>query len=178
MRSNLEFATSIWSPHNVTNRKFIESTQKQFALVLKRKEEDRQFMLDHSLTDSSKKVVDDFDIGPYHDRILSLSFSTLARRRVNSAALFIHSLIIGKLKSPYLRSLLILNTGQRTYRNPEFIKLKTYRTDHTTHSPFNNACRIFNHAALFIEPSLPHIEFRKRLFQLPDYSFGPWVKLA
>lgn len=132
-------------------------------------------MLDHSLTDSSNQVVDDFDIGPYHDRILSLGFSTLARRRVISAALFIHSLIIGKLKSPYLRSLLILNTGQKTFRNPEFIKLKTYRTDHTTHSPFNNACRIFNHAALFIEPSLPHIEFRKRgqaCLSMETFSFA------
>lgn len=164
VRSNLEFASVIWSPHYVTHKKFVERTQKQIVMLLngdfRRQREENNYVL-----------------SPYTDRCVSLDLQTLVRRRVNASALFIHSIINGKYNAPALRSKLQLNRGVRTIRNPEFIRLAICRTDHSTASPFNNACRIFNCTALFIDPSLPHYQFKQKLLQLPDAAFGHWTQL-
>ena len=79
--------------------------------------------------------------------------------------------------SPALRNKLNLNTGRRTFRNPEFIKLKYSSTDYGLNAPLNYACRAFNFAALFIDPTLPFYEFKKKLLKLPDSAFGDMTKL-
>lgn len=84
---------------------------------------------------------------------------------------------MGKYINPNLRSLMQLNTGVRTLRNPEFIRLKLSKTNASTFSSFNNACRAFNHAAMFIDPTLPHCEFRAKLLALPDSAFVQFTKL-
>lgn len=164
VRSNLEFASVIWSPHYITHKKFVERTQKQIVMLLngdfRRRLEQNNFVL-----------------APYTDRCATLDLQTLLRRRVNASALFIHSIISGKYNAPNLRSKLQLNRGIRTIRNPEFIRLKMCHTNHSTASPFNNACRIFNCAALFIDPSLPHYQFKEKLLQIPDAAFGQWTQL-
>lgn len=162
-RSNLEFASPIWSPHHITQKKFVERTQKQAIMILNGDYDDRQ--------------ENGFVLRPYTERCAIHDVQTLVRRRINAAALFIHSIISGRYNAPQLRSQIDLNTGVRTLRNPEFIRLSKCRTDHSTMSPFNNACRLFNYAALFIEPSLPQYEFRQKLLRLPDEAFGAWAKL-
>lgn len=164
VRSNLEFAACVWNPYHNVHRNSIESAQKQMVMLLN--------------DDYGKRVENDcYILSPYVDRCQVFELTPLIRRRVNAAVFLIHAIIIGKIKSPRLRSILDLNTGVRTLRNPEFIRLKHCRTDHSTYSPFNMACRAFNHAALFVDPTLPHFEFRKRVLRLPDSSFGPWSKL-
>lgn len=161
VRSNLEFACSIWSPYLPTHKGSIESVQKQMVILL---------------NGDDKKIREGiFDLGPYNDRCESVGLCSLARRRANAMILFIHAIIIGRFKSPALRSQLSLNTGVRSLRNPEFIRFKTYNKDYSTFQPFNNACRAFNFAALYIDPTLPHYEFRKRLLRLSDTQLGPWA---
>lgn len=163
VRSNLEFASTVWSPYHAVHRKTIESVQKQFLISFR--------------GDNLNRSDNNFVLRPYIDRCTESGLNTLIRRRINASVLFIHSLIIGKFKSPVLREHMDLNTGIRTLRNPEFIRLKYCRTEHSTYSSMNNACRTFNHAALFIDPSLPHDQFRSKLLKLPDSIFGPWIKL-
>ena len=81
------------------------------------------------------------------------------------------------MDSPTLRSKLDLNTGIRTFRNPEFIKLKHSSTDYGLNAPLNYSCRAFNFAAIFIDPTLPFYEFRKKLIKLPDSAFGELTRL-
>lgn len=163
VRSNLEFASSIWMPHHIANISPIESVQKQMVIFLN--------------GDHIDRCQNNYILRPYIDRCKDVGFITLRRRHVNAAALFIHAIISGRFSSRNLRSQMELNTGIRTLRNPEFIKLKIARTDTSTYSSFNNACRIFNHAALFIDPSLSQYEFRNKLLTLPDTAFGDWVKI-
>lgn len=94
--------------------------------------------------------------------------TTLLRRRVNATILFIHSIISSKFISPHLRDQMDLNLGTRTLRNPELICLRFGRTEHSTWS-----CRMYNHAALFIDPTLSHTQIRKRLLKLASYHFWP-----
>lgn len=163
VRSNLEFASSIWSPHHASLRDKLESIQKQFLINL-----------------NGNRIHNDADsyaLSPYKERCELNGLTTLLRRRVNATIMFIHSIISGKFISPHLRSLMDINIGIRTLRNPEFIRLRYCRTDHSTWSSFNNACRMFNHSALFIDPTLSHDHFKKKLLKLPDTVFGPWTKL-
>lgn len=163
VRSNLEFACSIWSPFHDVHKSTLESIQKQMVIWLKG---------DHMNRDANNYRLD-----PYVNRCKEVGFVTLARRRVNAAALFIHAIISGRFNSPSLRSQMDLYDGVRTLRNPEFIRLKFARTDASTYSSFNNACRIYNHAVIFIDPTLPEYEFKRKLLQLPDLAFGQWARL-
>ena len=81
------------------------------------------------------------------------------------------------MEAPQLRELLNINTGRRSLRNLEFIKLKGSVTDYGLNAPFNYACRAFNFASLFIDPTLPFYEFKKKLLKLPDGAFGDLTKL-
>lgn len=162
VRSNLEFACSIWSPYHSSSKDRIESVQIQFLIHL------------NGVHIRGNEI--GYVLPPYADRCRSHELSTLLRRRVNATILFIHSIICGKKNAPHLRIQMDLNTGTRTLRNPEFIRLRFCRTDHSIWSPFNNACRMYNHAVLFIDPSLPHFEFKNKLLKLSDTAFGPWTK--
>lgn len=163
VRSHLEFGSVIWSPYHASNKAIIESTQKQAVMFL------------HD--DYKNRHENNYVLSPYLERCSELGLTSLVRRRVNFSVLFIHKIISGKIDSPSLRNQLNLNTGVRSLRNPEFIKLKNCKTDFTLNSPFNLACRAFNHAALFIDPTLPFHDFRKEVVKLPDCAFGILSKL-
>lgn len=158
-RSILDFATPIWSPQHLVHKKEIESIQKQMLIF---------FNGDH-LNRSENNYV----LRPYTDRCSEANIQTLCRRRINASVMFIHGLISGKLVDPNLRNRITLNSGVRTIRNPEFIRLKFA----STNSPFYNACHIYNHAAMFIDPTLPMHDFKRQLERLPDCAFGPWSRL-
>lgn len=163
VRSNLEFASSIWSPYQFDRRCSVERAQKQIVMLLN--------------GDFLRQMNGDYRLDPYSERCAKFGFSTLIRRRINASILFIHSIIIGRYNAPGLLSQMNLNTGIRTLRDPEFIRLKFYKTDHSLYSPLNYTCRMFNYAAIYIDPTLPHHEFRQKLLKLPDEIFGSWAML-
>lgn len=159
VRSTIEFACSIWSPKHKTHKTSIESIQKQLLI----------FMNGDHINRSNNNYV----LRPYDERCVDAALQTLVRRRANSSAMFIHGLISGKTNAPNLRNRINVNSGVRTIRNPEFIRVQFSKTD----SPFNNACYTYNHAALFIDPTLSMREFKRQLENLPDCAFGPWANL-
>lgn len=163
VRSNLEFASSIWKPHHNVHKQSIESTQKNVVIYLR--------------GDNLNRKENGYVLSPYVDRCKDLNFETLARRRVNADVLFIKKIISGQFDAPALRKRLNLNLGTRTLRNPEFIRIRGSRSDFGLNSPFNIACRAFNHAALFIDPTIPFWDFRNKLIRLPDSAFGDLTKI-
>lgn len=64
-----------------------------------------------------------------------------------------------------------------SYVWPKFIRPKNSKTNSQFCASFKSACRVFNHASLFIDPILQHHEFRTKLFALPDFTFGQFTKL-
>lgn len=158
VRSNLEFASTIWSPYHKIHRNSIESVQKQAVIYLNQ--------------DYVHRSENNYVLSPYETRCTDLKLTILIRRRVNAAALFIYKIIRGIYQAPDIRSRLNLYTGVRSLRNPEFIRLKKYNTDYGYNSPFNQACRAFNHAVLFIDPTISFHEFKSKLLRLPDTAFG------
>lgn len=163
VRSHLEFASVVWNPSEITHRKSIESVQKGAVIYLR--------------GDNINRQENKYLLPPYDQRCVELNFDTLARRRINASILFMKKIISGQMDSPTLRSQLNLNTGTRTFRNPEFIRLKGSTTKYGLNAPLNYACKAFNFAALFIDPTLPFYEFKKKLLRLPDTAFGDMTKL-
>lgn len=164
VRSNLLFASVIWSPYQVVRRNTIESVQKQAVIFLNR--------------DYINRQENNYVLAPYKERCAKFDLESLVRCRVNAAAIFIHKVIMGKYISLTLRNEMNINRGTRSLRNPEFIRIKGCKTDYMLNSPFNIACRIFNHAALFIDPTLPTYQFAEKVKKLPDSAFGDLCKLG
>lgn len=163
VRSNLEFASVIWSPHGKTHTNFIESVQRQAVIFLNK--------------DYLNREENDYHLAPYLDRCAKFDLKTLMRRRVEAMVMFVHKIISGRYKSQFLRNELSINWGTRALRNPEFIRIKFFRTEYAQNSSFNLACRAYNHAALFIDPTLTAVEFARKLDKLPDNCFGDLCKL-
>lgn len=163
VRSNLDFASIIWSPHDQLHINFIESIQRQAVIFLHRDYIDRK--------------ENDYVLTPYSDRCKELQINTLLRRRINTSILFIHKIIMGRYKAPDIRNELSLNTGVRTFRNPEFIRIPFCRTDDEMFSPFNFSCRAFNFAALYTDPTDSFERFRSKILQIPDESFNRLCQL-
>ncbi|XP_037029672.1 uncharacterized protein LOC119069658 [Bradysia coprophila] len=161
VRSNLEFAACIWSPHFATHRRTIESTQKQFVMFLN--------------GDHLNRSDNDYVLSPYVERCAGLDLQTLIRRRTNVCILFIHSLITGKINSPTLRSRITLNS--RSTRHNGMIFIRACRTSRSFNSPFNNACRMFNAVSNIIDPTLPHNLFRNALYRLPDSNLTNFLRM-
>lgn len=145
VRSDLKYANVIWPPYASTHKEQIESTQKQAVIFLHK--------------DNINREENNYVLRPYRERCDELGLKSLNRRRVNSAVIWMHQVISGRIDSPYLRNQLNLNSGRRTTRHPEFVKIKFARTEYGLKSPFKNACRAFNCAATVIDPTLPFERF-------------------
>lgn len=163
VRSILEFASLIWSPHCVTHKNSIESVQKQTVIFLNK--------------DYMNREENNYQLAPYTERCAKFDLKPLARRRIETKVIFMHKIISGIYNSPTLRQTLSINWGTRTIRNPEFIRIPFFRTEYALQSSFNTACRAYNHAVLFIDPTLPLSEFKSKLERLPDSCFGDLCKL-
>lgn len=163
VRSNLEFASPIWAPRSSSHINFIESVQRQAVIYL------------HE--DYKTRSENNFVLPSYSVRCAEIEVDSLLRRRVNAAVLFIHKIISGRYSSQCVRNQMKLNTGVRTLRNPEFIRIPSCKTDYALNSPFNWACRAFNLAAIFIDPTISIYQFKSKLLSMPDTCFGPLANL-
>lgn len=157
VRPHLEFANVIWSPYASSYKCQIESTQKQAVTFMHR--------------DNINREENEYVLAPYLERCEELGLISLNRCRVNSAVLWIQKIITGRINSPDLRSQLVLHTEDQI-TNQDFIQLNLSRTFYGSNSPFNNACRAYNHAVLYIDPTLPYNCFKNEVLRLPDSAFG------
>lgn len=139
VRTNLEFVCSIWSPNHAIYIKSLESVQKQLLMFLNGDREKQMETNDYALT-------------PYIDRCNHFKLETLLRRRFNATAILMHGLVSGRRDSPFIRSKFTINDDERLLRNPGILKWnKNYRTRHSQHSPFDQACSIFNFVSNLID---------------------------
>lgn len=86
VRSHIEFACPVWSPHQATHIQMLESVQRQFVLYAN---------LDRHIDPNEES----FRLRPYMDRCADLNLQSLARRRANAAVFFIHDVLTGRVNS-------------------------------------------------------------------------------
>lgn len=163
VRSNLEFASSVWLPSQSKQKNMIESVQKNFI----------KFIHPNNSANNPNNV---YQMRPYSIRCDELNIQLLIRRRINASLIFLHDVISGRISSKNLRNRIKIQTGIRTLRNPAFIKINSFRTDNVLNSSFITTCKIFNLIALFIDPTLPKNEFKKEIIKLPDSVFLKYLE--
>lgn len=100
IRSIIEYGRIIWFRHTITITKNIESIQKQFVIYALR---------------NSEKRDENHKLRPYKTRCNILQ--SLERRRANNETFFIHKLILGKIRAPFLYDRIVINQNIHSLRN-------------------------------------------------------------
>ena len=158
VRSNLEFACQVWSPHHAKYREAIESIQKQFVKFI------------HP-NNSANNPLNDYQLRPYTVRCTELEIHTISRRRINMCIFLLHDIISGRLKSSYLRDQLSFVKINYFTRSPDFIKLPNCRLDCVKNSPFRLACKLYNLISLFVDVTIDRDTFKRKVSEIPDAIF-------
>lgn len=158
VRSIIEFANMVWSPHQAKYISALESIQKQLVKFI------------HP-SNSANNPNNQYALRPYYERCNDLGIQTLCRRRINQCIFFLHDIITGRLKSSPLRDQLSFVTINHFTRNFEFIKINRCRLSITQNSPFRSACGLYNLVALYVDVTSNRDTFRKQITRLPDSLF-------
>jgi hypothetical protein len=128
VRPNLEYASSIWSPHQACHSERIERIQHNFV----------RFALRRLRWTANP-------LPAYDSRCALLGLESVADRRRVSSALLVRDLLCGRVDSPLLASK--LRFEQRPYASRRHAKLVPFfhRTNYGKFEPLNNAIMNFNH---------------------------------
>lgn len=128
VRSHLEFASIIWTPHQSSWSERIERIQKRFirrALVNLPWNENRPFP-------------------PYAHRCQLINLDTLENRRKADQAAFVSKLLKNDVDSPNLLSKLQINVPLRPTRSFTLLRPNRHRTNYGLHEPFTAMVYQFN----------------------------------
>jgi exonuclease III len=147
VRSVLEYGSCIWSPNFEVHKRRIESVQRKF--------------LRFALRDLGWS--DPFNLPAYEDRCKLLNLQTLANRRDIFCSMFIHDLIGGIINSPFLFSVLAINSPVYALRNYEYIRPEFHRTTYGQNEPITYAISRFNAISDIYSLDLSRNEFKKKL---------------
>ena len=128
VRSQLEYASVVWCPNYGIHINRIESVQRNFIRFALRK----------------LPWIDSNAFPSYENRCELIKLETLQNRRVIFNVLFIRDLLMYKISSPYLLSLLNFNTGLLTFRNRSIFKLNRHRTNYGNNEPITNMLKAVN----------------------------------
>ena len=128
VRSHLEYASVVWCPNYGIHIKRIESVQRNFVRFALRK----------------LPWVDNNALPSYENRCELIKLDTLQNRRIVLNFIFIRDLLVNKIDSPYLLSLINFNTGFVNTRNRLLFRLNRHRTNYGNNEPMTNMLKTVN----------------------------------
>ena len=129
VRSHLEYASVVWSPHESTYAMKIESIQRKFLIYALRR---------------SIRRDEEYRLPPYETRCELIGIEPLWRRRINLSVMFVFDLIRGRLDAPVLMSKIQRKISVRSLMHEEFFVISCHRTNYGQHEPINKMLRMFN----------------------------------
>jgi hypothetical protein len=104
-----------------------------------------------------------FDLPPYVDRCSLIRLETLAERRANACIMFIFDILSGRVNSPNLLSLIIINAPCYHTRTNDFLRVGFQCPNYGVHEPLNGAIQSFNEFAGLFDLHLSRNPFFNRL---------------
>lgn len=134
VRSNLEYASVVWSPQYDTHIQSIESVQKHFIKLALR---------------SLSWNRDTFVLPPYENRCKLINLQTLAIRRDNASNVFLADILRGDISSPILLRNINLYAPARTFRNVDLFRGMHHRTNYGMNAPLERGIRLLNRCSCF-----------------------------
>lgn len=145
VRSRLEFASVIWSPHQTIYMDDIESVQKQFVIYLL----------------ENRKCATSFKLSPYYDRCKILNIEPLNLRRRIADALFVYDVCVTKINDVVINSKFIKSKTTRTLRKNRWFEEPRYKNEYSKYKPIARMLQIANKYSNIIEESKGRKKFRK-----------------
>ena len=88
--------------------------------------------------------VDNNALPSYENRCELIKLDTLQNRRIVLNFIFISDLLVNKIDSPYLLSLINFNTGFVNTRNRLLFRLNRHRTNYGNNEPMTNMLKTVN----------------------------------
>lgn len=158
VRSNLEYASVIWSPYYEVHSKRIESVQKQFLLYSLRR------------FPSSSSNINNFILEPYVNRLLLFNMRTLSQRREIAYAVFTRDVICNKVDCPELLSLFTFYAPTRISRTRDLFKIPYRRTNYLIAEPVLSCMKYFNENYDLFDFNITRDSFKLRLIKLINFS--------
>lgn len=144
VRSHLEFASVVWSPHYRSYCDRIESIQKKFIIYALR----------------NLVVRNNFALPPYLERCVRLNLETLERRRVNASIFLMFDLLMGFIDAPNLLSLVDFYAPRRRLRETSLLRPCYHRTDYGRNEPMIRMCNLFNKVDYLFDFCISRCMFR------------------
>lgn len=148
VRSILEFSCQVWNPFYNIHIKRIESVQKQFLL----------FAL------KNLNWNDQLRLPPYKHRLLLLNMNTLEDRRKTLSCILVVNIILGRIDSPFLLSLIQFKCPQRNLRNFEPLKEINSTLNYLKHEPYEQYFKFYNNFYFLIDYHVSINITKKHLF--------------
>lgn len=148
VRSLLEYASPVWSPHYASHEKRIESVQKQFLL----------FAL------GNQRLPDSFTLPPYRERLALINLDTLSDRRRVASVSFVYDCLMGTIHSDRLRAKITINNNRRG-RHSTYLYTVFHRTVYGKNEPLTRCTAQFNEVADLFLSGLSRVGFRRAVVQ-------------
>lgn len=153
VRSHLEYASVVWYPNYEVHMNLLESIQKKFVIYALRHLGWRR---------------DNYSLPPYINRCKLINLELLSRRRSNSCILFMYDLVMGKIDSPELLSLVNFNVPARIARNFELLRIGYSRTNYGRYEPVSNLSILFNRVNSLFNFNVSKANFKKMIIAVDN----------
>lgn len=152
VRSNLEYASVVWTPfYNVHNER-IESVQRQFLIFCLRKL-------------PSQRLREQYVLEPYVDRLRLINLKPLSIRRSIACCMFVRDILCSRINCAELLMLYGIYVPSRQMRSRNFIlNLPFSRTNYGLAEPVFNTTRQFNNVVSVFDFNLSREIFKSNLF--------------
>lgn len=152
VRSQLEYASVIWSPFYDCHSNRIESVQKKFLIFVLKKLPS----LNH----------DSYRLSPYLDRCKFLGFQSLASRRKCLSATFARDIICGKVDCADLLLYFNIYAPQRSLRPRDFLHTPTANSNYGYYGPMARIQRDFNSVENCFDFNISRCTFKRAIAKL------------
>ncbi|KAL1448212.1 hypothetical protein WDU94_000011 [Cyamophila willieti] len=156
VRPLLEYASSVWAPHETKYKNLIESVQHRFLRSLAFKQGKSMSITDHDYDEIMKKN----------------KIPTLQHRRDINDIFFVYKVLNNLTFLPELLEDFTFRVNSRNTRNKTLFIEKTSRTKYSQYKPFNRLVRLLNQASLLDETIDPFCDststFKNKLVSLNE----------
>lgn len=150
VRSVLEYAVCVWSPHHTTQIIRMERVQRCFIRYALRQ-----------LPWSNPA-----DLPDYGSRCALIALETLSSRRKNLQRLFIFDLLVGNINCPSLLENVSLYAPSRLLRDRDLLFVRFYRTCYGINNPLDKCIRAFNSVCALFDFHISKFVFKNRIRNL------------
>ena len=147
VRSILEFAAVVWTPHQVSWILRLERVQKRF----------------HRIALRNLAWRDPGNLPAYPERCSLIGLDTLQFRRKKQQAVFVAKILNGEINSPNMLAQLNFHAPVRSLRHSSLLQIRSHRTAYGFNEPWTAMIRTFRVVEYLHEFDEPSTRFAARI---------------